>query len=97
MLFKVSTDILTDMGGICGLIPGLDHAFFQDAALCGRINPALSGTQKWAELLRNPCVPGGPQERGQNQSTAQQKQMGKNNLPLCSNPCWSFPFVRSKI
>ena len=90
ILFKVSTDILTNVGGICGLIPRSDHAFFQDAALCGCITPALSGAQQWAELLRNPCVLG-PQERGQNQSTAQQKQMGKNNLPLCNNPCWSSP------
>ena len=77
ILFNVSTDILTDMGGICGLIPRSDHAYFQDATLCGCITPALSGAQKWAELLRNPCVRGGPQERGQNQSTAQPKKMGK--------------------
>ena len=31
------------------------------------ITPAFSGTNKWAGLLRHPCVLGGPRKRGQNQ------------------------------
>ena len=46
ILSKVSIDILADMGGICvqghlasGAPPRLNHAFFQDAALCGCTMP----------------------------------------------------------
>ena len=28
---------------------------------------AFSGARKWAELLRYPCILGGPQKRGQNE------------------------------
>ena len=31
----------------------------------GCLTPAFSGTQKRAELLRNPCILRGPQQRGQ--------------------------------
>ena len=86
ILFKISTDILTDRGGICRLIPRSDHAFFQDADLCDCITPALTGAQKWAELLRNPCVLGGPWEKGKSKHR-RAKKMGKINLPFCSNPC----------
>ena len=30
--------------------------------------PCLLGAHKWAEMLRQPCILGGPQQRGQNQS-----------------------------
>ena len=30
---------------------------------------AFLGTQNGAEMLHNPCIPGGPQQKGQNQST----------------------------
>ena len=29
----------------------------------GYITPAFSAARKWAELLRNPCIVGGPQKR----------------------------------
>ena len=33
----------------------------------GEITPALSGARKWAEVQRNPFVPQGAHQRGQNQ------------------------------
>ena len=32
------------------------------------ISPTFLGAQKWVELLRNPCILGVPQKRGQNQT-----------------------------
>ena len=34
----------------------------------GCLNLVLSGAQKWAEMVHHPCILGGPQQRGQNQS-----------------------------
>ena len=34
----------------------------------GCLTPAFSGAHKWAGMLRNPRVLGGPQQRGQNQN-----------------------------
>ena len=31
------------------------------------VTPAFSGAEKRAEMLRNPCILGGPQQRGRNQ------------------------------
>ena len=33
----------------------------------GYSTPAFLGAHEWAEVLRNPCVLGGPYERGENQ------------------------------
>ena len=33
----------------------------------GYLTPAFSGAHKWVELLRNPCILGGPRTTGQNQ------------------------------
>ena len=38
-----------------------------DKIKSGRISPASSWAQKWAELLHNPYGLGGPKTRGQNQ------------------------------
>ena len=38
-----------------------------DKIRSGYLTPAFSGAHKWAELLHNPCILGGPQTRGQNQ------------------------------
>ena len=32
----------------------------------GYLTPAFLGARKWAEMLPNPCILGGPQQRGQN-------------------------------
>ena len=32
----------------------------------GYLTPAFLGAHKWAEMLPNPCILGGPQQRGQN-------------------------------
>ena len=36
--------------------------------------PCLLGARKWAEMLRQPCILGGPQQRGQNQSGPKRAQ-----------------------
>ena len=36
--------------------------------------PCLLGAHKWAEMLRQPCILGGPQQRGQNQSGPKRAQ-----------------------
>ena len=41
---------------------------------------AFSGAQKWAEMTHNPCILGGPQQRGQNQSTKKQSKPKKNSI-----------------
>ena len=33
----------------------------------GYLTPAFLGAQKWAEMLRNACILGGPQQKGQTQ------------------------------
>ena len=39
----------------------------RDKIKSGSLTPAFSAAHKWAELLRNPCILGDPQQRGQNQ------------------------------
>ena len=48
---------------------GFPHIKNGNKIRSGYLTPAFSGAQKRAQLLRNPCILGGPQqqERGQNQ------------------------------
>ena len=48
---------------------GIPNAKRGDKIRIGYLTPAFSGAHKWAELLGNPCIFGGPQHkaRGQNQ------------------------------
>ena len=49
-------------GGDGGMVGGK-----RDKIRSGYITPAFFGAHKWAELLHNPCILGGPEKRGQNQ------------------------------
>ena len=55
------------------ILPAVTPAFSEvpnkaDKIRSGYITPAFLGAHKWAEFLRNPCILGGPQQRGQNQN-----------------------------
>ena len=89
ILFKVSTDILTDMGDICGLIPRSDHAVFQDATLSGCITPARWGPKSGWNCYVTPVFVGVPRKGDKLKAPHSKKKMEKNTLPLCTNPCWS--------
>ena len=49
-------------------VSGVPNAKRGEKIRIGCLTPTFSGTHKWVELLRHPCVLGGPQQRGQNQS-----------------------------
>ena len=53
-----------------------------DKIRSGCLTLAFSGAQKRAELLRNPYVPGGPQQRGQNRKS--KPILGATMMPLVS-------------
>ena len=56
------------------------------------ITLALSGAQKWAELLRHPCVLGGPQKRGQNQKWLHHPcLLGVGGIAMQSLRSWGSP------
>ena len=48
------------------------------------VSPLPSQSQKWAEMLHNPCIPQGPQQRGQNQSTKKKRKKHKIFLFIVS-------------
>ena len=47
------------------------------SGLLGGPKVVFSGAQKWAEMLNNSCILGGPQQKGRNQSTKKQKNPQK--------------------
>ena len=53
---------------ICYVVPAfLGFPKQGDKSRTGYLTPAFSGAQKWAELLWDACVLGGPETRGQKQ------------------------------
>ena len=55
-------------GRKCCVTPAFSGVFKTgDKIRSGYLTPTFLGAHKWAEVLRNPCVLGGPQKRGQNQ------------------------------
>ena len=57
-----------------------------DKIRIGCLTLAFSGAQKRAEMLHNPCILGGLQQRGQNQSTRKREKKIKNFCSCVSNP-----------
>ena len=54
----------------------------------GRLTPAFSGGQKRAEVLRNPCILGGPLKKGTKSEMATAPiGVGIGNSPKSCPPC----------
>ena len=42
----------------------INGLFKKEERRIGCLTPAFWGAHKWAEMLHNPCIPGGPQRKG---------------------------------
>ena len=79
---EVTTSPLPSRGPTSGRKSYITPAFLGvpkkgDKIKSGYITPTFSGARKWAEMLYNPSIPGGPQQRGQNQKWIHNPCLGK--------------------